>query len=391
MNIKKVFTLSFIVFTLMPSMEFCDASNEPCVELLLIDSNGKRVGYDSNTGTTLEEIQNSSYGEECFEDIPVHKVLDIITPPRSDYILYVIGKDSGTYGLEIRPMDDDANSKPIVLEGTIARDEVKKMYIDYNPVAGSTTTVFEDNTPPQTQLTVSSGAYTVIGGTTYLTSASYLVLTSTDPVVNGYASGVKYTEYRIDSNSWTVYSSSIPLSGYAEGSHTIDYQSVDSAGNTENFHTLAFVIDDTPPVADTVRPVVVATYPLDNGWIRVNKDTVVKVTFSEPVRCANWYSSVMIEGFRSVDFKDHAEAFGPESRRLKGRVFRYDNSTCTLFVEHEFRKNGKYTITLTNTITDLAGNALDKYTLDFTTLPGGRDDGRCDNDGKEGQGHFEGH
>ncbi len=62
-------------------------------------------------------------------------------------------------------------------------------------------------------------------GTSY-SGAVALGLTSTDP-----ASGVNSTMYRIDGGSWKAYTGLVGLS--ASGSHTVEYYSMDKAGNRE--------------------------------------------------------------------------------------------------------------------------------------------------------------
>lgn len=70
-------------------------------------------------------------------------------------------------------------------------------------------------------------------GTTFVSTYSYLVLSSTDPTVNGFASGVATTYYRIDSSTgdpYFVYTSSL---SFLPGTHLVDRYSVDWAGNVE--------------------------------------------------------------------------------------------------------------------------------------------------------------
>jgi hypothetical protein len=65
--------------------------------------------------------------------------------------------------------------------------------------------------------------------------------------------GVDFTKYRVDGAAWTTMTTSIPVSGPATGTaaHTVDFYSVDKAGNKEQTRTQAFQInagDNTPPV-----------------------------------------------------------------------------------------------------------------------------------------------
>jgi hypothetical protein len=57
--------------------------------------------------------------------------------------------------------------------------------------------------------------------------------------------GVDYTEYRLDGGSWTNYVA--PISIQAEGTHTLEYRSVDNAAQVESTRTLAIRIDRVAP------------------------------------------------------------------------------------------------------------------------------------------------
>ncbi|MEW6592381.1 MAG: DUF2341 domain-containing protein [Candidatus Hadarchaeota archaeon] len=58
-------------------------------------------------------------------------------------------------------------------------------------------------------------------------------------------SGVYTTFYQVDGNSWQVYSDSFTISG--DGVHSVDYYSVDVAGNEENKKSIEIKIDTLPP------------------------------------------------------------------------------------------------------------------------------------------------
>ncbi|WJH32763.1 polysaccharide lyase beta-sandwich domain-containing protein [Paenibacillus sp. CC-CFT747] len=62
------------------------------------------------------------------------------------------------------------------------------------------------------------------------------------------ASGVDYTEYRLDGSEWTRYEDAVTVE--ADGAHTLDYRSIDKAGNVEAERQEAFRMDRTAPVID---------------------------------------------------------------------------------------------------------------------------------------------
>lgn len=106
-------------------------------------------------------------------------------------------------------------------------------------VAHSTSTSFyavffegQDSSAPTTSWSI-QGSSSGFAGTTFLSTYSYLVLSSTDPTVNGFASGLATTYYRVDGlpgDAFAAYSSSL---SFLPGTHWVDYYAVDWAGNQE--------------------------------------------------------------------------------------------------------------------------------------------------------------
>ncbi|APU14590.1 OmpL47-type beta-barrel domain-containing protein [Actinoalloteichus fjordicus] len=88
----------------------------------------------------------------------------------------------------------------------------------------------------------------------YTTSPVQITLEATDD-----ASDVATTEYRIGDGDWTTYEEPITLTD--DGTHTVDYRSTDTAGNTEDTQTLDIALDTTAPTTE-------ATFPdsSDGGW-----------------------------------------------------------------------------------------------------------------------------
>ena len=100
--------------------------------------------------------------------------------------------------------------------------------------------------PPTTSL--------LIGWPNYTSTATYVK--STTPfdfsVVDHGGSGIKYTKYRIDNDTWLDYSSSFFLSG--DGNHHVEWYSEDNSGNIEDISWRVLRVDDTPP-ASAINPV----------------------------------------------------------------------------------------------------------------------------------------
>jgi hypothetical protein len=96
-----------------------------------------------------------------------------------------------------------------------------------------------------------------------------------DPTVTLTASdaegvGVDFTEFALDGGAWTLYTAPFQVTG--DGSRTLDFRSIDLAGNVEATQTLNFDNDGTPPTIDLVVPAEAVTaaagaagnYPLDS-------------------------------------------------------------------------------------------------------------------------------
>ena len=104
--------------------------------------------------------------------------------------------------------------------------------------------------PPVTTATVAGTA----GSAGWYKSSTTVTLTAT-----GGDGGVDYTEYRIEGGSWVTYTAPLGISG--EGTHTVEFRSVDMAGQIESTKTLVIKIDSVAPVSsDTVSG---ATVSLD--------------------------------------------------------------------------------------------------------------------------------
>jgi hexosaminidase len=107
-------------------------------------------------------------------------------------------------------------------------------------------------TPPKTTLTADG----ITGSGTF----NNLNVTITFSVTDGSAgSGVKQTNYRVDSGGWNTVTGSVYLT--EEGVHTIDYFSEDNLGDQEDVQHLIIGIDKTAPTL----AVTVNGTPLSDG------------------------------------------------------------------------------------------------------------------------------
>jgi hypothetical protein len=126
-----------------------------------------------------------------------------------------------------------------------------------------TLTVTIDNTPPVSLATTGTPQYAATGNL-YVNGGTGIALTATDN-----SSGVKMSEYSIDSAPFVAYSAPIILAAYPEGSHTIAYRSTDNLGNQEKAKQLTVILDKTPP-----KTIIAGSEPLVDGVV----NTVSPVT-----------------------------------------------------------------------------------------------------------------
>lgn len=84
-------------------------------------------------------------------------------------------------------------------------------------------------------------------------------------------SGIARTEYRVNGGNWTTYDG--PTYIQTEGTNTVEYRSIDMAGNVEEVKRVEFVIDKSGP--DTT------TSTLGTGWY--NSDVEVSLTAADSI------------------------------------------------------------------------------------------------------------
>ena len=112
-----------------------------------------------------------------------------------------------------------------------------------------------DSTPPVTIATLDPS--TPDGPGCWYISPVEVTLSATDD-----DSGVDYTKYRIDSGSWLTYM--VPFTVASNGSHQVDFYSVDNGANVESIKHVNFEINiSNPMTAYSLSP----SGPTgDNGW-----------------------------------------------------------------------------------------------------------------------------
>ncbi len=119
-------------------------------------------------------------------------------------------------------------------------------------VPGGTGALPVDSTPPVTTASVAGP----LGNGGWYTGPATVTLNATDS-----GSGVAATYYSVDGGPAQTYG--VPFTISANGTHSVDYYSVDNAGNVETTQTSTVKIDSTPPTTSGG-----VSGPGSNGWYR---------------------------------------------------------------------------------------------------------------------------
>jgi len=87
-------------------------------------------------------------------------------------------------------------------------------------------------------------------------------------------SGIAYTKYRIDKEIWQIYTKPFIIS--SDGSHSLEFYSVDKAGNAEEIKNITIEIDTTKPEIVLQRPLMGYLYLFDRKiWPLASGNTII--------------------------------------------------------------------------------------------------------------------
>jgi hypothetical protein len=114
-----------------------------------------------------------------------------------------------------------------------------------------------DKTPPVTTLTAGEPKHS--GSSLFVSGITRFTLTAADNL-----SGVKQSEFRVNTGEWKKYSSPFALGseGFsADGPYTIDYRSTDNALHLEAHGSVSVMLDNTPPSVNAGEDITVFAEP----------------------------------------------------------------------------------------------------------------------------------
>jgi len=225
--------------------------------------------------------------------------------------------------------------------------------------AGSTSAAgaYADIEPPRTS--VGASAPSGVGAILYAGIGSEFYLTAVDDayaVGDGLGTGPIQTFLSIDTSSFTVYASSFTL---AEGSHTLQYYSVDASGNAEVIESTTVAADDTPPV--TNLQVVGSTLTDSAGIVLVSSNTIFSLSAVDPV------SNGVASGVAATYYVIDQDPFSPacEATPLDPTQ---PNGTCANEIYDSSFTIAVGTHTLYFFSEDVAGNQEAENVVSFTVV-----------------------
>jgi sugar lactone lactonase YvrE len=158
------------------------------------------------------------------------------------------------------------------------------------------TVVAVDCDPPVTTLHIGTPRFPLTADSLpqYITSSTPLSFTATDDI-----SGVDTTYYRIDSGTWDVYRETFNVS--PEGAHTVEYYSVDKAGNREDVNSKELRVDETHPISELTTGDPNYELPGDSlGQILITSHTPLILTAEDPL------SNGVASGVKELEYEIRA-------------------------------------------------------------------------------------
>ncbi|MCK5292902.1 MAG: PKD domain-containing protein, partial [Thermoplasmata archaeon] len=131
-------------------------------------------------------------------------------------------------------------------------------------------TIVLDNTPPNTNVSISQPNYG--NAPAYVGKTTEISLIAMDEVA-----GIDATWFRVDSEPFDSYLGPFNLSRY-RGMHVVEYGSVDMVGNNESVNDILVYVDDVPPISIIHVGVPRA---LHDGAIYANSETEFSISLTD--------------------------------------------------------------------------------------------------------------
>jgi hypothetical protein len=118
-------------------------------DILVIDANGRRTGFDGATRTRVQDIPGSAHFRDALDDdetgepdFESAKFVQIFQPSQGVYRIILIGLKVGIYALSVDSFSADGSSKPeLSVSGVTASGSASSFQIEFSSTPGAATTV----------------------------------------------------------------------------------------------------------------------------------------------------------------------------------------------------------------------------------------------------------
>ncbi len=184
-----------------------------------------------------------------------------------------------------------------------------------------------------------------------------LTLNASDPL-----SGIDKVQYRINGGQWQTYDGAIDIS--AEGTNTIEYQSKDKAGNTEELKSEVVKVDKTAPEMQ-MNQNINELWPANHRMVTVTAGTYGAI---DPI---SGIQSIVLKSITSNE-PDDGLGDGDTSQDIQNADFDKPDYMFDLRAERSGSGGGRV-YTITYVATDYAGNV--KTVILTVTVPKNRSQG----------------
>ena len=225
-----------------PDTEFADGTHQ--VELTVKDRAGNLASATwSFIIDTIPPVTSITPGEPHYSNEPTY------VTSATAFVLSAVDERSGIKKTEY---NIDGNTWLLYTEAFIIPTEGHhSIFYRSTDNAGNieevnTLSVFVDDTPPVTSLSI-EGPFYDDDTSKYAALSSTYTFTATDA-----GAGLHHIEVNVDEAGFITYSQ--PISFTTEGSHSLSYKAVDNLGNWETEKSFTVVVDDTPPGLSDFNP-----------------------------------------------------------------------------------------------------------------------------------------
>lgn len=240
-------------------------------EYFLVE-NRRQTGTDTwlpGAGLLVWHVDETRNTYELQNDDETHKLVDL--EEAAGWQSLDSGSDSGGAddpypGTSINRAFNDTSTPDAKTYGGAASkvvvDQIGDSATTMSARLGAGTSTVTDTTPPATTVT----------GNDSLWHRSTVTLTFSASDSGAGASGVAYTQYRVDGGAWQTGTSCAVTAGASiQHTYTVGYRSADNRGNVESEKTWQVKID-------TIAPTVAITGASPNGSYKVDKHLTVTAT-----------------------------------------------------------------------------------------------------------------